>query len=76
MLCIYEKSLVITLVFSLLRVSLMCNFDLNIHLLMTMLTFLSEMISFHVLFTAKMVSSVLMTFFHIFFQTESFTALT
>ena len=54
----------------------MCNFDLNIHLLMMMLTFLNEMISFHISFTARVMSSVLITFFHISSQTESFTALT
>ena len=53
----------------------MCSFDLNIHLFMMMLIFLSEMISFHVSFTVRAVSSVLMTFFHIFSQMRSFTAL-
>ena len=65
MLCIYKKSFVTIFVFSLLRVLLMCSFDLNIYLFMTMLTFLNRMISFHILFTVKAVSSVLMTFFHI-----------
>ena len=75
MLYIYEKSLVTTLIFSLLRVSLMCSFDLNTYLFMMMLTFLNEMISFYVSFTARTVSSALITFFYISSQMRSFTTL-